>query len=106
MIDDWEISKMIDDDGHENDCWNSGGQALSSERYEFIFDTQYLCVLSRKITQTTIGYWCEYGGGEGTKEIEIGVDRSYTKSTLDNVGDITATIKRLKEEGASEKNLG
>ena len=89
---------MIDDDGHENDCWNSGGQALSSERYEFIFDTQYLCVLSGKITQT-IGY----GSGEGTKEIEIGVDRSYTKSTLDNVGDITATIKRLKEEGASEK---
>ena len=67
MIDDWEITKMIDDDRVENDAWG-GNQTLSSERYEFIFDTQYLCVLSGKITQT-IGCWCEYGGGEGTKEI-------------------------------------
>ena len=57
---------MIDDDGHENDCWNSGGQALSSERYEFIFDTQYLCVLLS-------------GGGRLLKPLDTGANMEVVK---------------------------
>jgi len=71
--------------------------SLMSEVFDLVFDTQFICVLSGTIKGKNERF--------GDSTMEIGVDTSYTKTNIDGLGDMTTIIKRLKEEGATEKSL-
>jgi len=78
--------------------------SLMSEVFELTFDTQFICVLSGTITKR----YKSHNPRTGTAEeiAEIGGSTSYTKTNLDELVDMPTIIKRLEEEGATEKSLG